>query len=169
MQKTLLYFCLATLSLIIALVASGLILNSIYKYQAQNPSGPKIELQEDKAGTGDTKLPSEYKTGISYEDAMNDDKLVIVDFYADWCPHCQRLAPVYDAVSKKFKGKVNFVTINSEEEANRSLMTEYDIQYFPTVYVINPKTKKKELVDSSVIFEESSFKDKVQEYVDNKF
>ena len=63
MKKVALYFVLATLSLIIALVSSGLILNAIYTYQAQNPAAPKVELKEsdEQAGAGDTKLPSEYK------------------------------------------------------------------------------------------------------------
>ncbi|HIZ29314.1 MAG TPA: thioredoxin family protein [Candidatus Adamsella sp.] len=171
MKKVALYFVLATLSLIIALVSSGLILNAIYTYQAQNPAAPKVELKEsdEQAGAGDTKLPSEYKTGVSYEKAMKENKLVVIDFYADWCPHCQRLAPIYDEVSKEFKGKVNFVTINSEDAKNQKLMEEYQIQYFPTVYVVNPKTNKKEQIDSSLIFDKSTFEDKVQEYVDNEF
>ncbi len=171
MKKVALYFVLATLSLIIALVSSGLILNAIYTYQAQNPAVPKVELKEsdEQAGAGDTKLPSEYKTGVSYEKAMKENKLVVIDFYADWCPHCQRLAPIYDEVSKEFKGKVNFVTINSEDAKNQKLMEEYQIQYFPTVYVVNPKTNKKEQIDSSLIFDKSTFEDKVQEYVDNEF
>lgn len=171
MKKVALYFVLATLSLIIALVSSGLILNAIYTYQAQNPAVPKVEMKEsdEQAGAGDTKLPSEYKTGVSYEKAMKENKLVVIDFYADWCPHCQRLAPIYDEVSKEFKGKVNFVTINSEDAKNQKLMEEYQIQYFPTVYVVNPKTNKKEQIDSSLIFDKSTFEDKVQEYVDNEF
>ena len=171
MKKVALYFVLATLSLIIALVSSGLILNAIYTYQAQKPSVPKVELKEvgEQAGSKDTKLPSEYNTGVSYEKAMKDNKLVIVDFYADWCPHCQRLAPIYDEVSKEFKGKVNFVTINSEDAKNQKLMEEYQIQYFPTVYVVNPKTNKKEQIDSSLIFDKAIFKDKVRGYIDNKF
>ena len=171
MKKVALYFVLAALSLIIALVSSGLILNAIYTYQAQNPAVPKVELKEsdEQAGAGDTKLPSEYKTGVSYEKAMKENKLVVIDFYADWCPHCQRLAPIYDEVSKEFKGKVNFVTINSEDAKNQKLMEEYQIQYFPTVYVVNPKTNKKEQIDSSLIFDKSTFEDKVQEYVDNEF
>ena len=100
---------------------------------------------------------------------MKENKLVVIDFYADWCPHCQRLAPIYDEVSKEFKGKVNFVTINSEDAKNQKLMEEYQIQYFPTVYVVNPKTNKKEQIDSSLIFDKSTFEDKVQEYVDNEF
>ena len=164
MKKVALYFVLATLSLIIALVSSGLILNAIYTYQAQN-----LKESDEQAGAGDTKLPSEYKTGVSYEKAMKENKLVVIDFYADWCPHCQRLAPIYDEVSKEFKGKVNFVTINSEDAKNQKLMEEYQIQYFPTVYVVNPKTNKKEQIDSSLIFDKSTFEDKVQEYVDNEF
>ena len=47
MKKVALYFVLATLSLIIALVSSGLILNAIYTYQAQNPAAPKVEQEQE--------------------------------------------------------------------------------------------------------------------------
>lgn len=165
-KKTALYFVLTVLALIIALVSSGLILNAIFTHQ---PSAPKAEMAQEHAGAGDTKLPSEFKTGISYEDAMKDNKLVVIDFYADWCPHCQRFAPLFNEISKKMDGKVNFVAINSEDEKNQAVVNEYEIQYFPTVFVVNPKTKKKEQIDSSIIFDIKAFENKIQEYVDDKF
>lgn len=37
---------------------------------------------------------------------------VVVDFYADWCTPCKMYAPVFEAVSGKFAGKVKFVKLN---------------------------------------------------------
>lgn len=180
-----LYFVLATLALVIANVSSNLLLTAIYTSQAKlvplggDKDQPKIEIKagdqaaapQEHAGAEDgaMKPPSSYKTGVSYDKAMKDNKLAVVEFYADWCPHCQRLAPIYHEVSKKFDGKVNFVAINSEDAASKDLVKEYNIQYFPSVFIVNPKTKKKEQIDSSLVFEESTFIPKVQGYVDSKF
>lgn len=41
---------------------------------------------------------------------LDNDKDVLVEFYAPWCGHCKSLAPKYEELGKKFKG-VDSVTI----------------------------------------------------------
>ena len=36
------------------------------------------------------------------------DKLVLVDYYADWCPPCRAFAPILDQLSTEFDGAVSF-------------------------------------------------------------
>ena len=39
---------------------------------------------------------------------LKDDKgVVLVEFYASWCPHCKRMMPVVEDVKALFAGQVN--------------------------------------------------------------
>ena len=42
----------------------------------------------------------------SIDTIINSGKIWIVEFYAHWCGHCQRFAPVWKKVAKKFSGKL---------------------------------------------------------------
>lgn len=41
---------------------------------------------------------------------------VVVDFFATWCPPCQRLLPILDQLSEEYSGKVKFVKLNTDEQ-----------------------------------------------------
>lgn len=62
--------------------------------------------------------------------AIQSDKLVVVDFYADWCMPCRFLSPVLEKLSKQFKD-VEFYKLNVDE--NQELAFEYGISSIPTV------------------------------------
>lgn len=41
---------------------------------------------------------------------------VVVDFFATWCPPCQRLAPILDELAAAYEGRVKFVKLNTDQE-----------------------------------------------------
>ena len=47
---------------------------------------------------------------------QDDD--VLVDFYAPWCPHCKRLAPVYAELAAKMEGREKLVIAEMDVTAN---------------------------------------------------
>jgi thioredoxin 1 len=56
---------------------------------------------------------------------------VLVDFFATWCGHCQKLLPLLDEVAVDMAGKVGVVKINVDE--NRDLAQKFDIKGLPTM------------------------------------
>jgi thioredoxin-like negative regulator of GroEL len=59
------------------------------------------------------------------------DKPVLVKFYSPECPYCIKLAPVFDALTKEYAGRVEFTTINTDVQypaANR-----HNVSGIPTV------------------------------------
>ncbi|RMD76659.1 thioredoxin, partial [Candidatus Dojkabacteria bacterium] len=58
--------------------------------------------------------------------------LVVVDFYADWCPPCKMLSPIIESLSKKeFGGQVKFVKV--DVDLNGLVAYEYKIMSIPTL------------------------------------
>lgn len=62
------------------------------------------------------------------------DSPVVVDFYADWCPPCRRLAPVLESVAKGLVGKVSFLKVNVDNAS--ALAGAYGISSIPTLLFI---------------------------------
>lgn len=64
-------------------------------------------------------------------DVLESEIPVLVDFYADWCPPCRRLAPVIDELAEEYDGDVRFVKVNVDD--NASLAVQFGIQSIPTL------------------------------------
>ena len=62
---------------------------------------------------------------------VNGELPALVDFYADWCPPCRRLAPILESLSKEFAGKVNFYKINTEHQTEWA--AKFGVQALPTL------------------------------------
>lgn len=55
----------------------------------------------------------------------------IVDFYADWCGPCRRIAPILDDLAKTYSGKVNIYKVNVDQ--SRFLSGYFGIRSIPTM------------------------------------
>ncbi len=78
----------------------------------------------------------------------NSDKLVVVDFYADWCMPCRMLAPILDKAAKK-KGE-NVVIVKLNVDINPQKSREYKISGIPAVKLF----KKSKIIDEFVGFKD---------------
>ncbi|MBW3058628.1 thioredoxin [Spiroplasma poulsonii] len=73
---------------------------------------------------------NEIKTIYDFKKAIAENKLTLVDFYADWCGPCKMIAPVISELAKD-RGDVNFVKINVDEL--QDLAQDYGILSIPTL------------------------------------
>lgn len=63
------------------------------------------------------------------------DRPMIVDFSATWCPPCRQLKPIFEKLAKDFRGRIDFVTIDVDE--NPQLAQAYGVQSIPMMVFIN--------------------------------
>ena len=69
----------------------------------------------------------------TFDEAVNGDKPVLVDFWATWCGPCRMLAPVIEEIANEYAGKVKVGKVNVDDE--RELALEYGVSSIPTVMV----------------------------------
>ena len=79
--------------------------------------------------------------GISkqqFDNLLVTDKLVLIDYYADWCAPCKKMKPYLDEIAKDMADKVMVVRINADE--NQALCKELKIDALPVLQIYKNKT-----------------------------
>ena len=87
--------------------------------------------------------PTEKRIGISqkeFQNLLESDKKVLIDFYAEWCAPCKKMTPYLLKIEKEMAGKV--VIIRLDADKNKSLLTEMKISELPTLLLYENKQLK---------------------------
>lgn len=71
-------------------------------------------------------------------------KVVVVDFFADWCGPCRMMAPVLDQVSLQLGDKAKIVKLNTDDNQNTSMT--YQITGIPCLIVFKDGKEIERLV-----------------------
>ena len=83
-------------------------------------------------------------TDANYKELLAQDKLVVVDFWAEWCGPCRSIAPAVDELAAEFEGKAIIGKYNVDDE--NALSSEMGIRNIPTLLFF----KGGKLVDKQV-------------------
>ena len=70
---------------------------------------------------------------MTYTTAINQAPVVLVEFYASWCPHCQRMMPVVEQVKELLGDSVPVIQLDIDE--NKDAANEAEVESIPTVLV----------------------------------
>lgn len=72
-------------------------------------------------------------TKEAYNQLLVSDKIVVIDFYAEWCAPCKKMAPYLDKMSKELADKVIIYRIDADK--NKSLFNALGYEGLPVVLV----------------------------------
>lgn len=64
---------------------------------------------------------------------LSHDRLVVVDFWADWCPPCRALTPVLETLAAEYTGRFLLVKVEVDAGENMKLAGRYRLRGFPSV------------------------------------
>lgn len=94
------------------------------------------------------------------QEVLKSDKLVLIDFYADWCGPCKSLAPRLEKFAEDNKDKVKVVKVNVDESPNlagafgvRSIPTLVTMRGNEAIYMVTgavPNDTLEKLVEASL-------------------
>lgn len=63
----------------------------------------------------------------------------IVDFYADWCGPCRKVAPILEKLAVEYDGKLTIYKVNTDQE--KALSSAFQVRSIPTLLFIPLKGK----------------------------
>ena len=82
------------------------------------------------------------------EKVLSSDKLVLCDFWAEWCGPCKQISPILENLAKEFENEVTIAKINIDD--NPDIPSKYNIMSIPSLLLF----KNGELISTQVGLQE---------------
>ncbi|MEZ3551575.1 MAG: thioredoxin family protein [Muribaculaceae bacterium] len=70
---------------------------------------------------------------MEYEQIINTTPVVVVEFYATWCPHCKRMMPVVEQIKELLAGTVDIYQLDIDE--NDTVAEAQEVESVPTFLI----------------------------------
>ncbi|MDR1758123.1 MAG: thioredoxin [Bacteroidales bacterium] len=83
-------------------------------------------------------------TSSNFEELVAGDRLIVIDFWAQWCGPCRALTPVIEELATEYEGKAIIGKCNTDE--NNELTEQFGVRNIPMLVFI----KNGELKDTLV-------------------
>lgn len=70
---------------------------------------------------------------MTYDEALKETQVVLVEFFATWCPHCRRMMPVVEQVKELLDGESAVIQLDIDE--NKELAGDAGVDGVPTFII----------------------------------
>lgn len=70
---------------------------------------------------------------MEYNEAIKATPVVLVEFYASWCPHCQRMMPIVEQIKELLSGQVDVYQLDID--LNKEAAEAENVNSIPTFII----------------------------------
>ncbi|MFO7927886.1 MAG: thioredoxin [Halobacteriota archaeon] len=99
--------------------------------------------REELASRADSpESPIDVRSAAHLDELLSENRIALVDFYADWCGPCKMLAPTVDEVA----AETDAAALKVDIDAHQDLAAEYQVQGVPTLYLFGDGEVKERMV-----------------------
>lgn len=70
---------------------------------------------------------------MTYDEAIKQTPVVLVEFFASWCPHCRKMMPVVDQVKELLDGSAAVIQLDIDE--NKEPAQQEEVEGIPTFII----------------------------------
>ena len=84
----------------------------------------------------------------NFDQIINSDKPVLVDFWAEWCGPCKMIGPVVEELANDYEGKAVIGKLNVDD--NPAVTARFGVRNIPDSFTCGPSTFIPRLLHSSM-------------------
>lgn len=77
---------------------------------------------------------------MKFQEIINQNKPVLIDFYADWCGPCKMQTPILQELKQKMGDEISVIKIDVDK--NQRLAAQYQIRSIPTLMIFRNGEQK---------------------------
>lgn len=67
----------------------------------------------------------------NFEEITKSDKLIVIDFWAQWCGPCRALTPIIEEVAKEYEGRA--IIGKCDTDANNDIAIQFGVRNIPMI------------------------------------
>ena len=112
------------------------------------------------AGKGRIIMEYTFTAANFEEEVLQSELPVLVDFYADWCGPCRKVAPIMKELAKEYAGKITIYKVNVDKE--QELAALFNATSIP-LFVLIPMKEQPQLMTGAA--DKATYKKAIDEFL----
>ncbi len=72
-------------------------------------------------------------TSVELQEKIKAGKLILIDFFAEWCGPCKQISPILDDLEREASGEYEIYKVDVDKDEAREFLMEQMVMSIPTV------------------------------------